>query len=457
MTPLPPSPFIVPVEVPIPPSGLQWSDKTVIAPPIELRNSEVDELLGQPPGWLLRWGTMVIFGVIALLFGLAWWVRYPDVVSAPLRIIATNPPSPVVARTDGRLTRLLMHEGDSVRAGTVLAYLESTAKHTEVLRLLRQLPVAEVLLRQNRLDALSQLPLTSYHQLGELQTAYQTFVQSQSQLRAYLKNGFYEQKQALLQQELTDMQALHQNLLDQQAIQRRDIDLATEDYAVQRSLAEQKVIAPLELKREESKQLGRQMPYEQLKSGVINNQLAQKAKQKEIIELTRQIGEQRDGFLQALNTLQSAAYAWQSRYVVMAPMAGHVAWLTPLHEEQPVKNGQELCYVLPHTQKPNGYTGEMTIGQYNFGKVRAGQMVIVKLPSYPFQEFGSVSARVGTIVQVASDTAYRVRIQFPAGLRTSTGQQLPFRNGLTATGEIITEDSRLIEKIFYELRRLKGR
>ncbi len=437
------------IDVPAPPN-------VPAVPPIELRSSEVDEVLGQTPAWLVRWGTTIIFSIVALLFALAWWVRYPDVVKAPLRLVATNPPRAVVARTDGRLTRLLVHDGDSVRAGAALAYLESTANHADVLRLIRQLLVAEAMLRQNRLDALGQLPLTNYHQLGELQTAYQAFVQSQSQLRAYLKNGFYEQKQSLLQQELTHLQALHQNLLEQQTLQRRDLDLARQEYAVQQLLAGQKVIAPLELTREESKQLNRQMPYEQLKAGLINNQLAQNAKQKERIDLARQISEQRDGFLQALNTLQSAAYAWKARYVVAAPLAGYVAWLTPLHEEQAVKTGQELYYVLPANSRPNSYVGNMAMGQYNFGKVRVGQLVLVKLPSYPFQEFGSVSGRVASIRQITSDTAYQVRIDFPAGLRTSTGRQLPFRNGLTATGEIITEDTRLIEKIFYELRRLRG-
>ena len=282
-------------------------------------------------------------------------------------------------------------------------------------------------------------------------------MQSQSQLRAYLKNGFYEQKQALLKQELTDLQALHENLLDQQALQRRDIELANEDYVVQQSLAEQKVIAPLELKREESKQLGRQMPFQQNRAGIIGNKLTQWAKQKEMIELTRQTTEQSDSFLQALNTLQSAAYAWKARYVAVAPVAGYVSWPAPLHEEQPVKLGQELCYILPITRGPAAYTGEMAVGQVNFGKVRVGQEVIVKLPSYPYQEFGSVLGQVASIVEATSDTAFHVRVRFPNGLRTSTGRQLPFRNGLLATGEIITEDSRLLEKLVYELRRLKGR
>jgi multidrug resistance efflux pump len=356
------------------------------------------------------------------------------------------------------MVRLLRREGDTVRAGDALAFLESTANHAEVLQLMALLPTAEALLRQNRLDDLSGLPLTHYHQLGELQTAYQTFVQSQSQLQAYLRNGFYEQKQLLLKQELTDLQALHQNLLDQQDLQRRDVDIAKEDYAVQQSLAQQKVIAPLELKREESKQLGRQMPLQQNRANLINNQLLQRAKQKELIELNRQMTEQRDGLLQAFNTLHSAAYAWRARYVVISPMAGYISWPTPLHEQQSFKNGQELCYILPIVHSStNAYIGEMSVEQTNFGKVRVGQEVIVKLLSYPYQEFGSVLGRVESIAEVASDTTFHVRVSFPQGLHTSTGRQLPFRNGLYATGEILTEDVRLIEKLFYQIRKLKDR
>ncbi len=430
----------------------------VSSPAIELRSPAVDEVLGQSPRWLVRWGITVIFLVLVALLCMSWLIHYPDVVRANLVIVSSNPPRLVIARTDGRLTSLLATEGELVRVGQPLAFLESTARHEDVLQLLRQLPVAEALLRRNQLAELSRLSFADYHQLGELQAAYQTFVQSQSILRSHLADGFYAQKQQLLQQELTDLKALEQNLTGQQTLQQREVELAHEEYAIQQQLADQKVIAPLDLKHEESKRLNRQLPYQQNASALISNQLSQRAKANEIIDLTKQISEQRDGFLQALNTLQSAVYAWKARYVLAAPVAGTLTWAGPWHDEQSVKTGQELGHVIPSGPTgPATIAGEMRIGQYNLGKVKTGQAVLVKLPSYPFQEYGSLSGRVGRISPVPADSAYRVQILFPAGLRTTTGQQLPFRNGLTATGEIITTDSRLLDKVFYELRRLRGR
>ncbi|MBO0933600.1 HlyD family efflux transporter periplasmic adaptor subunit [Fibrella aquatilis] len=432
--------------------------KPAVMPRVELRNPEVDDLMGQSPAWIVRWGTLLLFVVLGSVFAVGWFIRYPDVVPARLVLLADNPPRSVIARTEGRIVRLLVREGAAVRSGQPLAYLESTTNHAEVLALMHQLDVAGRLLQQNRLAELDHLALTNYHQLGELQTIYQPFAQTYSQLQNFMTDGFYQRKMTLLQQELTDLQALHQNLLAQQTMQHRDIDLAREEYAIQQTLADQKVIAPLELKREESKHIGRQLPAQQLASALINSQLAQRAKQKELIELTKQVREQRDGFGQALNTLQSAAYAWKARYVLSAPVAGRVSWLVPLYNELSVKAGQELGQVVP--TNGNGqvaFTGEMRIGQYNFGKVKTGQDVLVKLPSYPFQEYGLLVARVEAISPISTDTTFRAQVSFPNGLRTTTGHQLIARNGLVANGEIITDDTRLIEKLFYELRRLKGR
>ena len=77
-----------------------------------------------------------------------------------------------------------------------------------------------------------------------------------------------------------------------------------------------------------------------------------------------------------------------------------------------------------------------------------GQTVLAKLPSYPFQEFGSLTGRISAISPIAS---YSTHVVFPNGLLTTNGQRLAVRNGLVATGDIITDDTRLIEKLFYEV------
>jgi multidrug efflux pump subunit AcrA (membrane-fusion protein) len=417
----------------------------------ELRSEEVQELLMRVPTWLLRWGTVLVFLVVALLFLGAWLIHYPDIVPASFTLVSVNAPKAVVTRTDGKLVRLFAREGASVEAGTVLAYLESTARHEEVLRLSEELEKAWALASTGKLEELNQFYLTSYHHLGELQNAYQTFGQAHIQLRAYLAKGFYSQKKALLRQEIADLRALAGILEAQQRIQERDMQLAEEDYQAQVTLAEQQVIAPLELKKEESKNIARKLPYQQTASALINNLTAQRAKQKEILELEMQVTEQRDNFLQALNTLQSAVETWKATYVVTAPLSGRIYFPATVQENQHLAANQELVYIAPPAA---GYSGELFVPQRNAGKVQVGQDVLVKFTAYPYQEFGLVRGKITAIADIpAKDSVFLAKVTLPAGLRTSYGKTLTYKTGMSASAEIITDESRLLEKLLYELRR----
>lgn len=416
---------------------------------LELRAEEVQELLARPAHWMLRWSSTLALLVIGMVGGGAYLIHYPDLVRASFKLTALNAPKAVLARTDGRLVRLLAHEGETVRAGQPLAYLESTAHHDEVLRLDAQLKRAWSLASGGRLEQLERLDLTRYHPLGELQTAYQTFGQVLIGLQAYLANGFYSQKRILLQGEIADLQALAQSLRDQQQLQRRDVQLAEEDFAVQRQLAGEKIIAPLELKREESKVLARRLPHQQTASALISNLTAQRTKQREILELDRQVAEERNKFLQALNTLQSAVESWKLRYVPVAPTGGRVFFPRTLQENQSVATGQELFYVAPKTTQ---YLGELFVPQRNAGKVAVGQSVLVKFAGYPYQEYGIVRGRITSIAPIAlGDSVFLARVVLPQGLRTTHGQVLAQKTGMAATAEIVTKDTRLLEKLFYQL------
>ncbi len=422
----------------------------------ELRAEEVQELLSRPPKGLLRWGITVVFGALLVVFVGAYLVHYPDLVRASFKLTSANAPKAVLNRSEGKLVKLFVQEGQTVRAGATLAYLESTARHDEVLRLSGELARAWAVARRGNLEGLGKLNLSNHSQLGELQTAYQTFEQTHIQLRAYLANGFYSQKKAMLRQEIADLQQLADNLRQQQQIQERDRTLAEEDYAIQQQLYDKKVLAPLELKREESKLIGRRLPYQQTASALITNLTAQRAKQKEILELDRQVVEERDKFMQSLNTLQSAADAWKAKYTLTAPVSGQVFMVGTLQENQSVPLNQPLFYVAP---PDTDYFGELRVPQQNAGKVQIGQAVLVKFAGYPYQEYGAVRGRITAIAGVPlNDSVFLARVELPTGLRTTYGKTLAFKTGMTATADVMTDDTRLINKLFYQLRKvLDGR
>ena len=188
-----------------------------------------------------------------------------------------------------------------------------------------------------------------------------------------------------------------------------------------------------------------------MQSSMKNNVMSQNQKQQEILELDKTITEQKNALIQAMHTLKSDIEAWKQRYIAIAPTTGKVVFLTSLQENQLVKTGQELLYILPNGE---GFHGEMNIGQFNFGKIKQGQEIIVKLQSYPYEEYGTLRGQIQSISEIPKDSIYFVKVNFPKGLTTSANKTIPFRNGMTASCEIITEDKRLIERFLKEFMRI---
>lgn len=240
--------------------------------------------------------------MLVLIVSAAWLIHYPDIIKAPFRLTSVDAPKAVYTRTEGKLIRLFVHDNTTVRKGALLAYLESTADHDEVLQLANHLDSLSAWINTGRAGRLRHLLLPDYNHLGELQSAYQPFNLAYAELLSFLSDGFYLAKKRILQQESADLARLESNLHEQQVIGQRDFALAQQDFEAQRQLATEKVIAPLEFKREESKLLAKQMPLKQLESTTINNHAAQSAKLKELLELDKLIAEQRSKFLQSLNT-----------------------------------------------------------------------------------------------------------------------------------------------------------
>ncbi|QKG59137.1 HlyD family efflux transporter periplasmic adaptor subunit (plasmid) [Hymenobacter sp. BRD128] len=418
---------------------------------IELRAEEVQEILARPPKWLLRWGITGVFLLVVIIFIGTWMVRYPDLVHASFRLIATNAPKAVVTRTDGKVIHLFVQDGQQVQVGAPLAHLESNASYAEVLWLGEELQSAWHFAQNGELEKVQLASLASYHELGELQAAFQTFEQANIRLKSYLAGGFFSKKKALLQKELSDLQELSKQLRRERLLQFRDAKLAQQDYDVQRGLASQKGIASLELKREASKNIERQLAYEQMASTLINNTSAQRAKQKELLEIDREFSEKRSQFLQALNSLQSALVAWKAKYILIAPVSGRVFFTGLLQESQVVALNQELFYVAPES---TGYLGELLVPQRNAGKVRVGQEVLVRFAGFPYQEFGFVKGRITTIADIPlKDSVFLAKVVLSEGLKTSYGKSLVYKTGMTASADIITADSRLLQKLFYQFRK----
>ena len=413
----------------------------------------VRDYLEQIPSWLIRWGMAVIFGVLLLVVFGSWLIHYPTIVRSSFRLTSENAPKSVVAKTDRRLTKLFVSENQMVSAGEVLGYLESTASHSEVQRLYDDLKTLQNTVADNRFNDLSVFPAGQFTALGELQTAYQNFMQSYTQALSLFANGYYNKRKTYLHYELEDLEQNHSQLLDQHSMQNQDAELARKEFEINKKLYKDKVIAPLDIQHEESKYINKQLPVKQLSILITNNMTAQTQKQRELSELDRQATEQKTQFTQALNTMRSAVEDWQKNYTVQAPTDGKISFSTILQENQMLKANTELMYVGGEAGK---YFGEVLILQTNFGKVKVGQRVLVKFQSYPFEEYGMIEGKITSVSQLPTPDRqfFQAIIELPNGLKTNYSKTLIYKNGMEASAEIVTEDLRLIERVFYQLRKI---
>lgn len=416
----------------------------------ELVNSNVDEVLNKPPTWLVHWGTTVFFLAFVMLIAITWFVEYPDLVGAPLKVVSNNLPKNIISKTDGNLIKLFVKEGQQVQKGEILAYLESTASHDEVLELENTVNHLVDLAQENKLNAIQNAKIPQYFSLGELQKPFQVFQQAMMSSNAASPNGVFNKKKATIGNEIGSLRRLQENAKSQLQLQEQDLKIALEESQSQQRLSEKGFVSKLEAKNAMSKYLSKKQAYEQANGNLENNTISQTQKQQEIFEIEKNVMDQKIALIQSINTLKSDIEAWKQRYIAVASISGKVNFLSNLQENQVIKAGQELLYILP---QGSGYYGEMMVGQYNFGKIKKGQEVIVKFQSYPFQEFGTVRGQISYISDVAKDSLYLVKVYFPNALKTSSKKDLPFKNGMTGSGEIVTENLKLMEKFFYDIRK----
>ena len=420
-----------------------------------LRSAEVSEIISSRPGFMIRWGISIFFLVLVLLVMATFFIHYPDVVPTMAKFTSINAPKEVTTKTDGKLIKLTATEGMAVNKNDILGYMESRANPEAILQLTKTVETMHQMLNENRTEMVAGYFNNAINQhnwegqLGEVQPVYQSFAQGFALFKQYLSSGFYTRKKSMLQNDLVYLQKLQGNLQQQKRMQEQDIALASETFEAKRKLAADSTIAAFEFRDEKSKMLNKTMSLPQISSSIISNESSQHEKQKEIMQLENDIAQQKGVFTQVLNSLQAELENWKNKYLLIAPISGKVAFATFVQQDQQLTANQVICFINPEN---SNYYAAVYIPQNNFGKIKLGQKVLLKLPSYPFQEYGAIEGQLDFISNIPSDSGYMAKVSLPLGLVTNYKRPVQYREGLTAMGEIITEDMRLSDRLINQMK-----
>lgn len=438
-------------ETALPQTGLRLPNELLLSSieQEEIHSTEVGEILGYIPNWIIRWGITVIVAVAAIILAGSWFVKYPDVISAPIDIYSTNPTVFLKARTGGALKHLLVADSQLVIAGQYLGVVENAADYRLVQTVLVELEAVGELFAGEARPAPEALDLGHYSPLGELQADYDAFFNSVRELRQFFDLKYYQSKLASIRTQHQGVRRHHEQLKIQLLILEERFALSVQQHERTRELHENGMISQTDYENARASLLSEQYSLEGARLSVTSSEL-------QLSQLEQNLSETRNDSVQtvnrlwnsveqARNRLLSQIRMWEQRYVLAAPIDGVVSLSRYWNEGQNVNAGAIVMAVIPGA--PADIIGRIELPVSGSGKVRAGQKVNVKFASYPDTEYGIVRGVVLSKSLVSTEEAYIVEVGFPNQLLTNYGIQLQFAPRMLGSAEIITDDLRLFQRL----------
>ncbi|MBK1896136.1 HlyD family secretion protein [Chryseobacterium paridis] len=421
---------------------------------IELRSESVQDILTQPPHWMIRWGNSIIFIILLLILLMSYIIKYPEFIPAPVVVTSQNPPEKLEARTNSKIEKIFIKDHQQVHKNEVLMVMQSSGNYRDVLEL------------KKLVDSLSpsQLPFfpvqeVSHFKLGELQGDYNSFAKAFQDEALFTRLQPYAPENLAASQSLSEYRIRTATLKQQKSLEQAKYDLTKKNYQRSQELFNQGVIASMELENEKIKYLQAQQNLEnitislsQLEEGISN---LNKTRSGTAINTEKDKITYSSQTLQLFEQLRKSLKQWEQNYLIISNTEGIASFQQFFGENQFVKTGDIILSILPkNTEK---LIGKMSVPATNSGKIMAGEKVLIKLDNYRFQEYGIVEGKVQNIsLSPDKDGKYYVDIVLLKGLKTSYNKNLTFDKELKGSAEIVTQDLRLIERFFYQIRKLLG-
>jgi HlyD family secretion protein len=421
---------------------------------IEIRSEEVQDILGQIPSWIVRWGTVVILATILIILAGSLIFRYPDIKRADILVTTENPPANLIARTDGQIEDLFVHDSQFVKIKTHLAVIENPAEYSDVISL--RFDIEEIRTIIANLDREEHISLTNTYTLGEIQSSYAEFINKYENYFSFLELDYYAKTIESKEEEIRRFEVLNYSLRQQVSILRNEYQLAKRQYSRDSILHADEVIPDADIDRSEQTKLASQLKFETSRGDMSANQIEISKLDQEVLQLQLRAREEREQMQtdvrEAFEKLIGQIDIWEQIYLLQAPLDGVVSFTRYYSETQNVREGDIVMTIIPAS--PGEIIGKINLPLEGSGKVEIGQKVNIQFANFPHLEYGMVRGKIRTISQVPDDQLYVLEVELPDSLVTYYDFEIPFKQEMYGRAEIITDDRVLIERIFSPIRSL---
>ncbi len=420
---------------------------------IEIRSEEVQEILSYVPNWMIRWGNTLLFFLLVMLLFITWFVKYPDVITTEVVITTTFPPEKLYARTNGQLEIILKKDGDAVNKKETIAVIENSANYKDVFLLKSILDTLQIDFTNFSFPVNSLPPLD----LGDISNSYASFENKYSEYFLNKKLNPYKNEAFANQFSLVEAKGRLQILQSQKELNLKELSFKEKDSKRQKTLFEKGVISAKEYEQKQIEFFQSKKSYKSLESSISQIRELITNSQKNLkgtkIEKTQKETQLLKSAIQSYYQLKNSIKEWEKQYVVKSSIKGKVSFLSFWSRNQTVKNGDLIFTIIPTMN--TSFIGKITAPAANSGKIKKEQRVQIRLANYPSDEFGEINGRIKKIsVTPDENGSYLIDVKLPNELVTTYDKKIVFKQEMRGVAEIVTEDLRLIERFFYQLKNI---
>lgn len=416
---------------------------------IEIHNEEVREIMQQIPGSILRWGLTVIFMIfISIIIG-SYFFTFNEIVSAPLIITTTNPPTPLITKTSGRIGQWFVSDGESVQKGDQIAVIFSSTNMVD-------LEIADSLVNEfeKYMDQWVEVCLPNKLELGDIQDSYNQIFFYRKEYQRYLNDNILPQKIELLEQQMLKQKQQVQLSLDEEGMIKQQLEIAQKDYDAHKKMLDKGGISESELESARSTFIQEERGYTNFLSSLKSSEINILNQKRSLIELQEQykneMAQLESNISGAIIAFKDNVKIWKDTYLIESPINGKVTFTNYWSANHVVASGDRLATVVPTDN--TSIICRAVVPSTGIGKVKIGQTVNIKLSGYPYMEHGILIGKVQSISLVPEKDGYIVEITLNKGMESSYKEQLRLVQEMDGTAEIITAKMRLIYRFINPLK-----
>jgi len=413
----------------------------------------VNEIMGHPPGRIVRWGNTVILLVFVIFILFLWLIKYPDTIPAPVEITTVNPPVILVSKLTGRIKNLYVMDKDQIGPGQLIAVMETAASIDDLTRI------------KNIVDTISdpeRIMLTSlpeFSELGEIQNYWGSYLKSLSDFNNYNINDYYGNKIKSLTDEINGILTYIGRVEVKEHMFSENQKLEEKKYSRDSVLYVNGVYSESELEKSRQSLIRLNIELQQVRLDHTAKSIELAEKRQLLQDYRIKKLEEKEKYYSVLNesflNLKAQIKIWENTYLLISPVNGIVTFTKFWSENQIVSKDEPVLSIVP--MDAGDFIGRIYLRMNRSGKVKPGQAVNIKLSGYPYLEYGMVRGIIKSKSLVPSDGSYIIELNLPSGLTTLYGKKLDFTQNMQGTAEIITDNLRLLQKIINPFRYLISR